>query len=186
MSNDVEVGFDEPAHRAGEEALLGPETDDQPPGREAVRGPHLVMVGVEQVDFPGQSLGLRFVEPGGLVGVGAAEPCVVKHCSPPAHWRFEGFAGADPDGRVGELRRLEGQIRAADEELLEGGGLLRVAGVERVRAEELLEAGVVERDGHVSCSGPSASKAAATRRNPRRSRDFAVPSGMPSCSATCR
>ena len=71
------------------------------------------------------------------------------------------------------------------EHRLDGRDLLGIARVERVGAEQLLDLGLrqLERGHH---SPPSASSVAAMRRSASRSRDFAVPSGMPSVSATCR
>ena len=61
--------------------------------------------------------------------------------------------------------------------------LVGVARVEREGSEQLLELFAAD---HVHCSTPFPSRAAAMRRSPRRRRDFAVPSGIPNSTATCR
>ena len=99
--------------------------------------------------------------------------------------RLRGFGGTDPRGGARQPVGLAGQIGASSEDRFDRGDLLGLAGVERVRTQHLLdvELGETERLHH---SPRSDSSASAMRRNASRRRDLAVPSGIPSVSATCR
>ena len=61
------------------------------------------------------------------------------------------------------------------------GGFVVVDRIERVRAQQLTRVG-----GHAHCPTPSRSKTSAIRASPNRIRDFAVPSGISSSTATSR
>ena len=90
---------------------------------------------------------------------------------------------AEPRRGTAQPLGLGGRVGVAGDERVDRRRFVGLARIERVRADEIFELVA----GHVHArSAPCASSACAMRLKPRRIRDFAVPSGIPSSSATCR
>ena len=189
-STGVDVDVDQVGNRGEpdalrDEALLGGRVDHELPRGDPGRGRHVERVVGQRLDHATEAVRHREVELDARVE--RAAPPGVRLCERRAPerpgWR-ERLGRPDPHRRVAQPVDLGRQLGPAGEQRLDRGRLVGLARVQRVRAEEVLElrVGKLATARHRPC--PSDSSAAAMRRRPSRSRDLAVPSGIPSTSAT--
>ena len=167
------------------EALLSGTVDDEVADRQSVPRVALEIPRIDLLDDLGQRGGLTFEEIEGRIGRVAGARGREDELAQSRRWS-QGLGRADPRRGVTQALGLAGQDGIVREELLDGVRLVGLARIERVRAEQLLDLGVGQFRLRRHHSAPCASSASAIRRSPSRSRDLAVPSGIPSTSATCR
>ena len=169
-----------------EQALLGGHVHDQLGGGEPVRRDDVEGVVGEVDDGSFEAIRQRQVDVDHRIGGTApTRQRGVEHALTHASGRFGGFGGAEPRGHAGQAVGFEREVGSARQHGFDGDDLFGIERVEHVRAEQLLDLGIGQLVGHHH-SPPSASRVAAIRRSASRRRDLAVPSGMPSVSATCR
>ena len=173
------------AGRRGDEALHRGEVRDEIVDVEPVDGDGVHVGGVDPVGHVAQELRGR------VVGVDARRRACrrARRASVEAAHDQSRNAGGGvsvwlapyPGGRGAQSFDVALTVGVRDEELLDRGGFVGIDGVERERAQQVVEG--IGAD-HAESSIPCASMAPAILRNARRRRDFAVPSGIPSSSAT--
>ena len=173
------------AHELREEALLRRHVHDEVADAQPVGSCRREGVVGNDLDRLGKPLGRGEIEIDDRISLArSTRPSGREHLVAQRRGRRERFGSPHPRRGVGQPRGLGGEIGPPREHRGDRRGFVGFAGVERIRAEQLLDGFVRELERSAHHESPSAWSASAILRSPRRSRDFAVPSGIPSFSAT--